>query len=382
VLHGIQADLKIALISNYQPDRSHSMLGYAAMLAEGLRGRGYEAQIVYPPAILGRLLHWHDKTAKWIGYVDKYLIAPLYLRWKVRGADVVHVCDHSNSMYLRCAGRKPQIITCHDLIAINRARGRYPGVSIRWSGQIQQRWIERGLRRARQVICVSHKTETDFRELFSTEARVRVIHNGLKRATKPTSADDVRAARAALGIPPETGYLLHVGGNGWYKNRLAVIQIFAVLRKYREFQRMSLVMVGQPLTEEMHALCRSTQIEDRLIEATTVSDETLNALYTGAEALLFPSREEGFGWPLLEAQACRCPVITTNRGPMTEVAGEAAILIDPFQPELAGQIIHEQWHRRALLRDLGIKNMERFSQGKMLDAYCAAYEEIALPARR
>lgn len=358
------------------------MLGYAAMLREGLRSRGHEVEIVYPPAVFRRLPVGRGEFAKWTGYIDKYLMAPAYLRRKIRSADVVHVCDHSNSMYLACAGQKPTIITCHDLLAINAARGRYPGVSVRLTGRIQQRWIARGLARARYVVCVSHKTASDFHETFpATAAPVRVIHNALNRPFKAPAAHDIEAALRDLSLPPATRYLLHVGGNTWYKNRPAAMQIFAELKQYPEFREVVLVMAGDAWTRRLRELARSERIRNAVIEAKNMSDTALTALYHGAEALLFPSLEEGFGWPILEAQACGCPVITTVRAPMTEVAGEAAILVDPAEPERAAQVIREQWHRRPVLRDLGYRNLQRFSSEATFDAYCEAYREAVSLAR-
>jgi glycosyltransferase involved in cell wall biosynthesis len=372
--------LKIALISNYRPDGSYSMLGYARMLEEGLRARGHHAEIIFPPTVFGLLPVGDGELAKWIRYIDKYLIAPIWLRSRIRkaDADIVHVCDHSNSIYLRCAGKKPSLITCHDLIAINGARGIYPGVTVRWSGRVQQQWTERGLARARYVICDSCRTQSDFHARFpESAAETRVVYVGLNRSFANASGDSIAAALAALGAPAATQYLLHVGGSGWYKNRLGAMQIFADLTKFPEFAEMKLIMAGRSWTADMHSFRKTAHLEDRVFEAIDVSDSTLNALYSGAQALVFPSIIEGFGWPVLEAQACGCPVITSDRAPMTEVAGVAAIFIDPAQPERAAEVIRQQWHRRAELRELGFRNLERFTLEKMFDGLCAAYQEIA-----
>jgi glycosyltransferase involved in cell wall biosynthesis len=81
-----------------------------------------------------------------------------------------------------------------------------------------------------------------------------------------------------------------------------------------------------------------------IIERVEPPEEQLRALYTGAPALLFPSLEEGFGWLILEAQACGCPVITIARPPMTEAAGGAAILINPEEVAGAAAEIHTRIH--------------------------------------
>ncbi len=127
--------MKILLISNYIPDRNVSMLKYAEMLKRGLSARGHVVEVVHPPVILGRLPLRGREATKWIGYIDQYLLAPLWMRWKCRGADVVHVCDHSNAMFLWCAGKRPRVITCHDLIGVKSARGDYAEVRVRSTGR-------------------------------------------------------------------------------------------------------------------------------------------------------------------------------------------------------------------------------------------------------
>ncbi|MGB6134836.1 MAG: glycosyltransferase family 1 protein [Acidobacteriaceae bacterium] len=369
--------MKIALISNYEPDGSNSMLRYGRMLKSKLRERGYDVLLLHPPALLGRLPLSRGGPAKWIGYIDKFVIAPWYLRWKSRNADVVHICDHSNAMYLWCAGSRPHVITCHDVIAVRAARGEYPGIETRGTGRLLQWWIATSLQRARYVLCDSHKTESDLQALAPhMPASLRVVYLSLNRNCAPADQEQVRQAKTAAGMDAGAEYLLHVGGPGWYKNRAGAIRIFAELKKAPEFAGMKLLLAGKARDERERALCRQEGIEAAVLEAQRVSDETLQGLYTGAQALLFPSLTEGFGWPVLEAQACGCPVITSNRPPMTEVTGDAAILIDPTEVEAAARIIREQWPRRAALREAGLRNAAGFSEERMMEGYTRAYEEV------
>lgn len=369
--------IRISLVSNYEPDEQESMLRYPRMLEGVLTARGHQVSILQPPVVFGRLARWRGRLQKWLGYIDKYLLAPLWLRWKLRGADVVHVCDHSNSMYLRCAGRKPRLITCHDLIAIRSARGEYPGIRTGFSGRWQQRWIAARLARARFVVCVSHNTAAELRGLLpGSKAEVRVIPHTLNRDFAPAEQNAIDRTIAGWGLSRGDRYLLHVGGNVWYKNRLGALRIFAELRRSPQFTDLKFVLAGKPWTAETRDFVTAAQIEDSIFEATNVSDESLAALFSGAAALLFPSLEEGFGWPILEAQACGCPVITSNRPPMTEVAGEAAILIDPTDPRAAAETIVRRWNELPGLRAAGFRNLERFTEEKMAKAYIEAYEQV------
>lgn len=376
-LNSGERSIQVSLISNYQLDAQESMLRYPQMLERLLVARGCQVSIVRPPVVFGRLPLPRGGLQKWIGYIDKYLIAPLWLRWKLRGAGIVHVCDHSNSMYLRSAGSKPCLITCHDLIAIRGARGEYPGVYAGFSGRLQQRWIAAGLARARSVICVSHNTAAELRALQpASQATIRVIPHTLNRDFRPVERVLTENEMMKLGLPADARYLLHVGGNVWYKNRLGALRIFAELRKSPQLAGIRFVMAGKPWSPEMRAFAKTAGLEDSTVEAVSVSDESLKALYSGAVALLFPSLEEGFGWPVLEAQACGCPVITSNRAPMTEIAGDAAIYIDPTDPEAAAQTILSRWSSLPALREAGFRNLERFTEDKVAASYSEVYQKL------
>jgi glycosyltransferase involved in cell wall biosynthesis len=172
-------------------------------------------------------------------------------------------------------------------------------------------------------------------------------------------------------------FFLHVGGNQWYKNRPGVLRLFAGLIERPAFRAHRLVMAGKPWTDEMRALCAELELDGRVDERVEVSNEQLRALYTRAEALLFPSLSEGFGWPIAEAQACGCPVVTTNRPPMTEVGGEAAIYIDPADPTGAAGVIGSALTERERWRMAGLENAARFSTSAMVAGYVACYDAIA-----
>lgn len=349
------------------------MLRYAGMLDRELRARGHDVTVAYPPTVVLKLLPAASPLAKWVGYIDKYLIAPSSLQRAARQADLVHVCDHSNSMYLGLCGKTPAVITCHDLMAIFAAQGRYPAIRISATGRTLQRWIASGLRNAKAVICVSHKTAEDLRELGGSPS-VSVVHNPLNWDFHPVAKDQTARVLAANGLAGDADYLIHVGSNSWYKNRPAVVRIFAALKQSSRFRDTRLLLAGKPGDAELRQVIADSGVADSIHELHTVSNEDLRALYSGARALLFPSREEGFGWPILEAQACGCPVITTNRAPMTEVAGGAAILIDPQDASAAAALILSEIDRLPELAASGLRNAALFSVSRAMDHYVEAYE--------
>ena len=377
--------MRILLVANYEPDAQESMLRYAFWLQRTLKERGHQINVTAPKPVFSKFAR-RQRLKKYLGYLDKFLLFPRQLRRMAQTCDLVHVLDHSNSMYLSAVRERASLITCHDVLAIRAARGEFPQVSVGWSGRLLQRWILSGLRSAPHIVCDSAKTAKDLMTLTGKEGdrrkqigQLRVIHIPLNWGYRPCAPFPPRLG-PRLGLKAGECYFLHVGGNQWYKNRAGVLRIFARLVEQDAFSAAKLVMAGKACSADVLELTRDEGIADRVIQAVGVSNEELQALYGNSLALLFPSLEEGFGWPILEAQACGCPVITSFREPMSEVAGDAAILIDPEDSTAAAAIIGEGLQDSQRLRAAGFRNLSRFSDEAITDQYCAYYEEIVRSA--
>ena len=364
--------MKILLVANYAPDLQRSMARYAGLLDAELQKRGFAIELIRPVPLATKLVSRNSRLFRWLAYLDKFIFFPPRLWLHARRADLVHICDHSNSFYLRWTGGTSNLITAHDALAIRSGLGQFAQNPTRWSGVKLQRWILRGLAHAGRIICVSQKTRQDFESLLPAGPKMIVIPNPLSSGFHPARAEDVAALRQSLGIASQEEYLLHVGKDSWYKNRPGVLRIFAELRKLPRFQHTKLIMAGTPLPPALHQIAEDL---GGVVECVDLPDSQLRALYTGALALLFPSLEEGFGWPILEAQACGCPVITSARPPMSEVAGAAAILIDPEDPVGAAQAITARMDDREALRQAGLENVRAYSIEAAIDQYCEVYKE-------
>jgi glycosyltransferase involved in cell wall biosynthesis len=107
-----------------------------------------------------------------------------------------------------------------------------------------------------------------------------------------------------------------------------------------------------------------------------LSHDSLKAAYSIAEALIFPSWHEGFGWPIIEAQYCGCPVFTSNRPPMTEVGGDGVAVFDPSDPDSAAAVVLDGLRDREALRGRGFANASRFKVSSMMDQYEIAYRDL------
>ncbi len=369
--------MRILLVGNYIPDRQQSMQRFAEVMGNGLKEAGQDVTILRPPVIFGAIPVLPRVVGKWLGYIDKFFIFPLLLRRAARHCDVVHVCDHSNAMYTRYLQDRPNVVTCHDTLAIRSALGEFTRNPTRGPGRKFQQLITNGLRRAQQIVCVSETTRGDAATIIKCPlGRLSLVYNGFNYPYYPMIREEAEARLRAIGLQPAAPYLLHVGNNSWYKNRMSVLRIFSHLSQYESSKKQSLILVGPPCDFEMKQFIREQKLEHRIRNLTNINNEDLCAFYSIADALLFPSLEEGFGWPIIEAQACGCPVITSNRRAMAEIAGEAALFIDPEDPESAAASIARRWSELAELRSIGLRNVRRFSTPQMIDGYLKAYQVV------
>lgn len=369
--------MKVLLVGNYARDRQYSMLRFCALLQSELEKSGHEVRVIQPRVRLGLLGKRWRGPGKWLGYVDKFLLFPTHLRNARAWADVVHVCDHSNSLYTKYLGDFPHVVTCHDLLAVRVARGEFAGIRTRWSGRQYQRMVVQGLQRAWHVACDSEASRLDVLRITGFSAhRASVIHNGLNFPYAPLDEGERMMPLGRLGIGPDERFLLHVGSGSWYKNQPGVIRIFEHLIRSPRAHGMRLVLVTAQWTPVLKKLVEQYSLRERVKVLSDVEANDLRALYSGATALVFPSFCEGFGWPIIEAQACGCPVFTSNRAPMTEIGGDGAVYIDPDNSIEAAHIILEHLPRASQMREAGFANVRRFSNETMVAGYIQLYREV------
>ncbi len=370
--------LRILLIANFKPDEQESMQRFCELMSRGLANEGETVGTLAAEPFFVRLVRGTGSLHKWLGYLDKFVVFPLVLARHAKDWDVVHICDHSNGMYTRFLGGRPNVVTCHDLMAVRSALGEVAENPTGWSGRLLQASILRGLRRAQVVACASEQTRRDVLRVAARRREVTpCVLNGLNYPYTPMDRGDATGRIDGLLPDASRPFLLHVGGNQWYKNRSGVLEIFAGIRSRKESRMLRMVMVGKPFTTEMRTFIQSRGLGGDVVELTALPNEDLRALYSLAEGLLFPSLEEGFGWPILEAQACGCPVFTSNRPPMTEVGGNAAVYFDPSDCRAAVEAVVLGLERRQQLSVRGVENARRFQVGEMLQAYRKMYRGLA-----
>ena len=240
--------------------------------------------------------------------------------------------------------------------------------------------VRRTARNAAQILTLSEFSRRDIIETYGIDPqRIAVTPAAPPAHFRPvTSETDLRRIRATYGI--ERDYILALGSIQPRKNLVRLINAYSLLWKERQsLVKPQLVIAGKRgwlEAETMRAAELSVAAHD--IRFIGYVDETdLPALFSGAMCFAYPSYFEGFGLPVLEAMQCGTPVIAGNRTSLPEVAGDAALLVDPFdQTAIADALgnLMENPGRRADLRVKGIERARQFSWQQTARLTLEAYE--------
>lgn len=220
-----------------------------------------------------------------------------------------------------------QVITVHDLTAVEHPE---------WFDWKYTSWHRAltpfVLRRCRHIISVSHYTKQRIQKRYGIPGeKISVIHNGVDERFAPADDEAVNEVRQELDI--STGpYILSLSAIQPRKNIQRLLRVWGQAQKAVEGSA-TLVLAGG---KGRSAVFRNFSLDRppaNVHFTGYVDDDLLPALYTGAKAFVYPSLYEGFGFPVLEAMACGTAVLTSDVTSLPEVAGEAAILVDPRSEE-------------------------------------------------
>lgn len=290
-----------------------------------------------------------------------------------RRIDVFHGMDHVGVPFVGKSGK--YVATVHDVIPLI-----LPETFTLRHRLVARAALARVRRKADLVIVPSLAVKDDVERRLGLPAdRVVVTPEGCEPRFRPAAAQAVAEVAARYRLPPR--YLLAVGVQDPRKNLTALLQAFARLRRHGDIDAgVQLVLAGTQgrLAAPLARTVRALGLESAVVLPGFIDDDDLPAVYSGAAVFVFPSLYEGFGLPVLEAMACGAPVVTSNAASMTEVAGGAAMLVDPR--DVAGlaaavaQALHDE-RLRERLRGAGLARARQFSwktaARQTLDAYAS-----------
>lgn len=266
----------------------------------------------------------------------------LPIEWLIGQVDVFHSSD-----WAQPPTKAYKVTTIHDLVPLRFPEISHPKIVAAHKARLG--WVKKEVDK---IIAVSEFTKQEIVELLGIDpARIIVIHEAPDSDMKPVGKEKVDEVKKRLRI--DGNYLLVVGAD-YRKNIPAIIQAYSKIR--RHMTEIDLVIAGKPWgsipdTEGVKVLGH-------------VKREELASLYSGAQALVYTSLYEGFGLPILEAMKLGCPVVTSNASSMPEVAGDAAVLVDPRVPEEIAKGIEKVLSGRKKWIEKGEKRASEFSWEK------------------
>lgn len=293
---------------------------------------------------------------------------PLPVETIVGKAEVVHGTD-----FVLPPTRARTLLSIHDFAYEIHPETAQPELR-RYLG----RAVPRAIARADHIHVNSVATQRDMERLLGVaHAKSSIVYSGSGADFWPRPAEQVAEMRRRMGLPER--YLLNVGTVQPRKNVERLIDAYAMLGA--EAAGVSLVIAGKRgwLAEPIYAAVARHGLGGRVQFLDFVADEDLPLLYSGAEAMVYPSLYEGFGVPIVEAQACGAPVITSTVSSLPEVAGAAALLVDPLDTAAIAAAMRRILAEPALaaeLREAGPRQAARFTWQQCGEGLLGLYELV------
>jgi glycosyltransferase involved in cell wall biosynthesis len=264
----------------------------------------------------------------------------------------------------------PQILTVLDVTPLHFPK-EYP---------VQQYYlryfVSKVLRKSEGIIAISENTKQDIMTTYGIKPeKINVILPGYDRSRYRFGVDP-GGVKSKYGLK---SYLLYLGNLMPHKNLRRLLQAFALLHRELPY---TVVIAGWKDPRHYPALETETQalgLAEKVLFLDYVPAEELPALYAGAELFVFPSLYEGFGLPPLEAMACGCPVLVSNIASLSEVCGDAAYYVDPYDVKSIAEGIYKVATNGELMENLAFKGRERaklFSWEKSAREHIKVFEKV------
>ncbi len=250
----------------------------------------------------------------------------------------------------------PTVLTVHDLFFRH-----YPAYHKRLNRWYLNLTLKLYCKRATALIAVSEYTRQDVIRTYGLPAdKVHVIYEAAAPVFRPQPPEALQRVRQRYGLPQR--YILAVSTIEPRKNYLRLLQAFEAL--HAEGLSDALVIVGRKgwLYEDFFRALEGSPARSAVLFPGYVQDDDLPALYAGAQVLAFPSLAEGFGLPLLEALGCGTPVVCSNVTSLPEIAGDAAVLVDPLDVSAIRAGLRQVLTDAALREELRARGLQRAAQ--------------------
>ncbi|WP_414544541.1 glycosyltransferase family 4 protein [Nostoc sp. CCY0012] len=359
------------------PQVSVSMDVYADGLVSGLKAVRPTWEIVE----LSPLQYYKDTNFLLRGfgnYYERYWCYPNAI--KKHNADIYHIIDHSDGYLVHWLKGKPQpiVVTCHDLINLIQPENIYDQSSLPFMSMAAWKFAIRGMKKAKHIISVSQHTAKDIRQnLEIAPENITIAPDAIESIFRILPKKEVFSLRQEYGIAPETFCLLNVGSNHPRKNISTILKVIKALKEKN--LPVYFWKAGADFTSEQKTFIQTHELQNFVAYLGKPDQDKLVQIYNATDVLLSPSLYEGFGMTVIEAMACGTPVITSNVTSLPEVAGNAAILVDPVDIQeivkAVCRLMEDTTYRNSLI-EAGLVRAKPFTWENTAEQVAAVYEKI------
>lgn len=288
--------------------------------------------------------------------------------------------------YFPLLNRTKTVVTVHDLIADHHPELVFPSARSKFFWKMKQ---SLAFRQADVIATVSEYSKKEIAEHFRVpDTRIRIISEAARPVFQPLSTTNGFASvLSKYGLALGESFLLYVGGISPHKNLKTLITAFDRILDAEGGDQPKLVLVGDYENDpffsaypELKHLVSDLELDEKVVFAGYVDDEDLAHLYNAAAMLVFPSFEEGFGLPAVEAMACGTPVAASRAGSLPEILGDAGRYFDPSNVESMAAVIKgllADKTARGKMRDLGLARSQKFQWKRAAEDAIAIFNELA-----
>lgn len=299
---------------------------------------------------------------------------PFWMKWVTR-SDRLDLF-HGLNFKLRASGIYGGVVSIYDL-AIDRLD--LPSRKL-FGQRLSFVRTRRTARRATRVVTISEQSAVDIMELYGVARdRISLVSPAVGPEFYPvTDQDQIKATKVRCGLG-DSSFILAGGGSEPRKNISRLIEALGYLNHFRLDTKLVVVGGMGHGSEAIYETVRRTGLSSSVIFPGFVALEDLRALYSSCRAFVFPSLYEGFGMPVLEAMACGAPVVTSKVSSLPEVAGDAAIFVDPLDSkDIAGSLVRilEDVNLQEDLRHAGKIRARAFTWEKSAQNLFQIYSEL------
>jgi glycosyltransferase involved in cell wall biosynthesis len=346
----------VNLLSKFYPDNSYLLF---APILTNLYPLPHNVAVITPRSKFSQ---------RFRPYWRLYKVSELLKPNKV---DIYHGLSNVLPFGLKRSG-VPSVLTIHDLIFL-----RFPEFYKKIDTMLYRFITIRSCHRATKVLAISQQTKNDLIEFLGIDAgKIEVIYQSCDKKYYER-VDEIRkkAVRLKFNLPEK--FILCVGTIEQRKNQLAILE--GVVHEKLDIP---VVLVGKPTEykKQLDEFIIESDIRKQLIFLHQTNSEELQTIYQLAEIMVYPSFFEGFGLPVLEAQASGCPVITSNISSLPEAGGDAALYVDPANSRQIGAAIRELLMNTKLKSELiekGLANSLKFNDQAVAENLMKLYRTLA-----